>query len=93
MLIDHEQIHRPEPQIELDMCPVKNVAAGRGVLLAAGFAAVKAAGSDHTELISAAVWADKTMRKAQPEEKLAAALLGIVFLRKINDAEFRLWEY
>ena len=28
-LIDREQIHRPEPQIELDVRPVKNGAAGR----------------------------------------------------------------
>ncbi len=35
-LIDREQIHRPKPQIELDMCPVKNGAAGRRDLFAAG---------------------------------------------------------
>ena len=77
-LVDREQIHRPKPQIEFDMCPVKNGAAGRGDLFAAGFAAVKAASSDHTELGAAAVRADKSMRKPKPEEQLTAALLGAV---------------
>ena len=76
--IDREQVHRPDPQIELDVRPVKNGAAGRGDLFAAGFAAIKAACSDHAELGAAAVRADKPMREAEPEEQLAAALLGTV---------------
>ena len=60
------------------MCPVKNGAAGRRDLLAAGSAVVKASGSYHAELSPATVRADKPMQEAEPEEQLAAALLGAV---------------
>ena len=42
------------------------------------FAAVESADSNHAELTSSTVRADKPMREAKPEEQLAAALLGAV---------------
>ena len=74
-------------------CPVKYNATVRGNLLATGFAAVKTASFDHTELSSATARANKTMRKAKMEEKLAVVLIGTVFLRKTNEARLRLWKY
>ena len=92
-LIDREQIHRPEPKIELDVRPVEHCTAGRGDLFVAGLAAVRPASPDPADLASAAVRADKSVREAQPEEQLAADLLGAVTCRKIDDAEFSLWEH